>query len=137
MPPNSKQPYSTDQLLQALISAESSGNPRAKSNKGAQGLMQITSPALTDYNTYQKSTYSMDDMYDSNINKQVGTWYLGSRIPQMLQAYKLSDTLENRLWAYNAGIGNVRKGIKPKETQVYIDKILKAMREGNGAKTRN
>ena len=137
MPPNSKQPYSTDQLLQALISAESSGNPRAKSNKGAQGLMQITSPALTDYNTYQKSTYSMDDMYDSNINKQVGTWYLGSRIPQMLQTYKLPDTLENRLWAYNAGIGNVRKGIKPKETQVYIDKILKAMRGGNGAKTRN
>src|SRR3990167_1777244 len=137
MPPNSKQPYSTDQLLQALISAESSGNPRAKSNKGAQGLMQITSPALADYNTYQKSAYSMDDMYDSNINKQVGTWYLGSRIPQMLQTYKLPDTLENRLWAYNAGIGNVRKGIKPKETQVYIDKILKAMREGNGAKTRN
>ena len=113
-----------DQLLDALIFAESSNNPNAKSDKNARGLMQITDPALTDYNTYKQADYTMDQMYDPSLNQAVGTWYLNQRIPQMLKHYKLPDTTEYRLWAYNAGIGNVVKGIKPKETQDYIAKIL-------------
>ena len=116
-----------DRLLQALIQAESSGNPKAKSSKGAHGLMQITQPALTDYNTFQGANFSLDDMLNPDLNKQVGTWYLDSRIPQMLTHYKFPDTLENRLWAYNAGIGNVRKGIQPQETKEYIAKILEML----------
>ena len=118
-----------DRLLQALIFAESSGNPKAKSSKGAHGLMQITQPALTDYNTLQGANFSLDDMLTPELNQQVGSWYLDSRIPQMLTHYKLPDTIENRLWAYNAGIGNVRKGIKPQETQEYIAKILQLMNQ--------
>jgi hypothetical protein len=50
---------------------------------------------------------------------------MNTRIPQMLKAYKIPDTIDNRLWAYNAGIGNVKKGRLPKETRNYIRKYHK------------
>jgi len=114
-------------LFDAVVQAESSGNPLASSVKGASGLMQITEPALLDYNTYTKSQLTMDDMWDEGKNKSVGQWYLAERIPKMLRYYKLPVTTENILWAYNAGIGNVVKGIKPKETINYIQRVLSEM----------
>ena len=117
-------------LISSLIQAESSGNPTATSIKGARGLMQITQPALDDFNLYQKKSYVMDDMFDEGKNREVGRWYFADRIPKMLNAYQIEDTVENRLWAYNAGIGNVRKGIKPQETVNYIKKITGMIRGG-------
>lgn len=114
-------------LRDVMIQVESTGNPMAISVKGARGLMQITKPALDDWNTYNSVKYNMDDMYDKDKNIQVSNWYLTRRIPSMLRTYGIKDTLDNRLWAYNAGIGRVRKGILPKETSDYIKKIKSRM----------
>ena len=112
-----------DNLYDAVVQVESGGKSLATSLAGARGIMQITQPALIDYNKYNKTSYTMDDMYNPQVNSRVGVWYLGKRIPQMLSAYNVPDTVENRLWAYNAGIGNLTKGILPKETADYISKV--------------
>lgn len=116
-------------IFDAVVMEESAGNPLAASIKGARGLMQITEPALDDYNTYNRQKMTMDDMWDEEKNKTVGEWYLADRIPKMLKYYKIPVTTENILWAYNAGIGNVVKGIKPKETVLYIEKVKARLEE--------
>jgi hypothetical protein len=102
--------------------------------------MQISQAVLDEYNEYLiknssrlmggKIHYDTSDLFDADINRQVGRWYLFVRIPQMLEHYKLADTLENRLICYNFGIGNLikyRQGkIKlPKETRNYLLKYYK------------
>lgn len=116
-------------LRQVLINRESSGNPNAVSPVGARGLMQIMPVVLKEYNQFNKANYSMDDLFNPQINTEIGDWYFNRRIPQMLNYYKQPDTIENRLWSYNAGIGNLLKGNKPKETQVYIEDIMKRLNE--------
>jgi soluble lytic murein transglycosylase-like protein len=116
-------------LYDAVVSRESSDNPLATSVTGARGLMQIMPIALTEYNNYNKTNLTMDDMYDSTINKQVGQWYLGTRIPQMLKAYKLPVNTDTMLWSYHDGIGNVRKNYKSNTAKKYISDIKNAMGE--------
>lgn len=102
---------------------ESGNNPKAVSNKGAVGVDQVTKPALADWNkTHPREKYEMGNMTDADTNKKVAKWYMNSRIPQMLKAYKIPDTKENRLRAYNEGVGNLKKGKNPKETQDYVRK---------------
>lgn len=120
-------------LYEAVIYEESRGKPLARSVAGAVGLMQITPAALADWNRYNKEQYTMDDMYDAGINRKVGVWYLSKRIPQMLRAYNIPDTLYNRLWAYHDGIGNVKKGYKSKAVKEgYIERIMRRMYEKKG-----
>ncbi len=114
-------------LFDAVVDVESAGKPTATSIAGARGLMQITQPALTDYNRVVGTELSMDDMYDPSTNMKVGKWYLSVRIPQMLRAFKVPNTLDNRLWAYNAGIGRVVEGVMPTETKGYIGKVKSRM----------
>ena len=111
-------------LLDALIQVESSNNPNAVNKKsGARGLGQITSVALADWNQFNKDKYSMDDMFNPQKNMRVTNWYLMRQIPHYLEHYGLPSTVENVLWAYNAGIGRVRDNVKPQETVEYISKI--------------
>jgi soluble lytic murein transglycosylase-like protein len=111
-------------LIDALIQQESGWNANAYNQQsGATGLGQITLPALQEFNQYNNSQYSMNDMYDAQSNQRVAYWYLMDRIPRMLKAYKIPITLDNVLWAYNAGIGNVKKNRMPKETINYIKKV--------------
>ena len=119
-------------LIGALTKTESNNNPKAVSNNGAVGIAQIkaTGGALDDWNMYhKKQVYGKKDLLNKDINLKIAKWYLNKRIPQMLKAYNLPDTTRNRLWAYNAGIGNVRKGIMPEETKNYISKIEKLLKE--------
>jgi hypothetical protein len=67
----------------------------------------------------------MSDMYNPSKAYVVANWYLNERIPNMLRFYKLPDTVKHRIWAYNAGIGCLRKGVLPDETQKYIAKYNK------------
>ena len=90
--------------------------------------MQITKPALTDYNAYHKTTYTVDDLYNPNVNLKIGKWYLLKRCPQLLRAHGIPVTLDNILWTYNAGIGRVIKGIMPKETEDYIKRVKKRLK---------
>ena len=115
--------------IAVIIVIESGGNPLAYNKKsGAVGICQITQACLDDYNYYHQKKIKLEDLYDSKLNKQVAEWYLNKRIPTMLDYYAIEDTVENRLIAYDWGIGNLRKYKKgkikelPKETKDYIEK---------------
>lgn len=117
--------------INIIAQIESGNNPNAYNPKsGAKGVCQITPIVLEDFKNYCPH-YSDDwrrqlgfdtDMYNSVTNKLIGDWYINERIPQMLRTYHIPDTIDNRLWAYNAGIERVRKGIMPQETKRYIEK---------------
>ena len=140
--------------INTIIFLESSGNPNAYNpNSGCIGLMGINPKgALADWNEYQpfyiyqsshpfdgelkakkninREIYNSNDLYNPEVNVKIGTIYINERIPQMLKAYGIEDTVTARLFCYNAGIGNYRKYLKgeikmPEETRKYIAKYRK------------
>lgn len=115
--------------LSIIATIESNNNPNAynKTSK-AVGMYQITPICLKDYNQLNKNQFQLSEMFEPNKAKIVANWYLNKRIPQLLRHYRIIDTIDNRLWAYNAGIGRVVKNIKPLETRNYIIKYHKLER---------
>jgi len=98
-------------LVQALIQVESNYQPRARSSKGAMGLMQLM-PSVA-------KEYKVRNAYDPKSNIEAGVQKLKTLI----------DTwgTELALAAYNAGEGAVArfKGIPPyRETQNYVARIM-------------
>jgi hypothetical protein len=116
-------------LLHAIILVESAYNPKATSNKGAQGLMQLM-PGTA-------KRYGVSDAYDPGQNLAGGARYLKDLLAMFKYDLKLA------LAAYNAGEGAVKKygnEIPPyPETQNYVKKVMShyrknmlAMNEGRG-----
>jgi soluble lytic murein transglycosylase-like protein len=102
-------------LVTAIMAAESSFNPCAKSPKGAMGLMQIMPAVAQDFKVNPKRAY------EPNENIRAGVLLL----KRLNKKYK--GNLKLTVAAYNAGPGNVEryKGIPPfKETQSYVKKVL-------------
>ena len=102
-------------LVKALIQVESAFQPRARSNKGAMGLMQLMPETARQYRARNP--------YDPAANIEAGTRHLRSLLDQF--------ELPLALAAYNAGEAAVRKfgGIPPyDETQAYVSKILGLLR---------
>ncbi|MGE5707666.1 MAG: lytic transglycosylase domain-containing protein [Bacteroidota bacterium] len=103
-------------LLQAVVQAESGGNPDAVSPAGATGLMQLMPGTARGLGV---------DPTDPKQNVEGGARYLR----QMLDRY---GDLPKALAAYNAGPGAVDQhgGIPPyRETQHYVQKVLDLYRE--------
>ncbi len=101
-------------LVAAVIWAESSGDPKAVSKKGAQGLMQLM-PATA-------RELGVGNVLDPGQNVEGGSHYLR----KMLDAH--DGDLSLALAAYNAGPDAVRKygGVPPyRETQNYVGKIIR------------
>ena len=130
--------YNVDEnLVYALIKAESNFNERAESGKGAIGLMQLMESTAqdickkTDLNILNEDLKSK--LLEPEININIGTKYLST----LIQKY---ENVEIAITAYNAGIGTVdnwiEKGIIKadgsdienipyKETNNYVRKILR------------
>ena len=105
-------------LLRAVIAVESAFDPRARSPKGAQGLMQLL-PATA-------RRYGVHKPFDPRDNLRGGASY----IRDLLKRY--GNNLELALAAYNAGEDAVdRHGrtIPPfPETQAYVPAVLRFYR---------
>ncbi len=101
-------------LLLAVIHAESAGDPRVISPKGAVGLMQLM-PATG-------AQYGLSDPFDARQNILAGARFLGG----LLHRYRARELA---LAAYNAGEGAIaRHGgrIPPyDETRAYVAKVLR------------
>jgi hypothetical protein len=99
-------------LVKAVIQVESGFQSRARSAKGAMGLMQLMPRTAREYSVGRNP-------YDPVRNIQAGTKYLRT----LLNKFELPLALA----AYNAGEATVRRfgGIPPyAETQAYVAKIL-------------
>jgi soluble lytic murein transglycosylase-like protein len=102
-------------LVRAVIQVESAYQLRARSPKGAMGLMQLM-PATA-------RQYGVRNVYDAKANIDAGTRHLKS----LLDRFPLNLALA----AYNAGEGAVERfgGIPPyPETRTYVARILDLIR---------
>ncbi len=134
--------YNIDEnLVYAVIKAESNFNPKAQSNKSAIGLMQLLESTAMDimkvikYDNKMKNSIN-DLLLDAETNINFGTKYLSILIDKY-------ENIEIAVTAYNAGIGTVDNWIENgiiksdgsdvenipyKETNNYVRKILRDYR---------
>lgn len=137
-------PIDENELVKRQAWAESAGNDRAGSHKGAKGRYQIMPDTL---NEYQKATGDIGDIYDPVYNRRVRDWEF-SRYKNSDQVNRGEPTdsvkMGRRLAIYNYGYGNVKKALNkadslgtdidtsfdwlhylPQETQDYVNFILR------------
>ena len=100
-------------FVRAVIQAESAFNPRARSVKGAMGLMQLMPGTAAEY--------GVTNAYDPVQNIKAGVAYLKSLL------VRFGNDISLALAAYNAGPRAVEKygnTVPPyKETRNYVSKI--------------
>jgi soluble lytic murein transglycosylase len=107
-------------LVRAMIQVESGYNHRARSQKGAMGLMQLM-PGTA-------SLYRVENPYDPDENVRGGTRYLRYLVD------KFPGRLDLAVAAYNAGPAAVQRygGVPPyRETKDYVRRVLSLYQGGN------
>ncbi len=106
------------QIVAAVIKAESAGNRRAVSHKGARGLMQLM-PA-----TAIRFGVRKERLFEPQHNIEAGVSYLSWLVDQF------PNDLAKVLAAYNAGENAVLRyqGVPPyRETQGYVKRIFSTL----------
>jgi soluble lytic murein transglycosylase-like protein len=105
------------ELVKLVAKTESGKDQRAVSNRGAIGVMQLMPDTAKGLGV---------NPYNTEENIEGGAKYLKEMLSQF------NGDVSKALAAYNAGPGAVKKygGIPPyKETQNYVNKIMKEYRE--------
>jgi Transglycosylase SLT domain len=100
-------------LVQAIVQVESDYNARARSRKGAVGLMQLMPGTARQV--------QVDNRYNAEQNIRGGVAYLRKMIDLF------AGRLDLAIAAYNAGPGAVQRhnGVPPyAETRDYVDRVL-------------
>ena len=109
-------------LIYAVIKTESSFKPKAESEVGARGLMQLMEEAFNwlKYRIGDERDINFDSMFDPETNIQYGTYYLSF----LLEHYE--NNMDLAAAAYHGGIGLVdgwiEKGIVD-EKNLNVDNI--------------
>ena len=106
-------------LVHAVIEQESNYQARARSKKGARGLMQLM-PATA-------RQYGVRNSYDPKSNIEAGVRHLKDLLSRL--------DLPVALAAYNAGEGTIQRygGLPPyPETQAYVRSILRRLGRSAG-----
>lgn len=118
--------YGVDsRLITAVITTESCFKNKARSYKGAVGLMQLMPPAA--------KRWKVSNRRNPDQNIRGGTRYISHLIK------RFNGNVKYALAAYNAGEGNVDKynGIPPfKETRRYVKNVLLVYSKLGGYKLR-
>ncbi len=122
-------------LVAALIKVESNFDPRACSEAGARGLMQVM-PRTGAWaaRAVGITAFSPEQLYQPEVNLLVGCWYLRHLLDEF------EGNLVAALAAYNAGRGNVHAWLRAgrwqgtladlekipfPETAVYVRMVLR------------
>jgi hypothetical protein len=114
-------------LLKAIIAAESEFIHRARSRKGAVGLMQLMGE------TAEEMGVSRDRLHDPESNIQAGAAYIGRlfRAASRRFGVQLSNFSQAPLWlvrrviaAYNAGPRFLVRQRLLRETRLYLSKVM-------------
>jgi soluble lytic murein transglycosylase-like protein len=109
--------------LNAIAMIESSGNPLAYNKEGSYGLFQISEITLKEYNLKCVKRYTRLDLFRPDVSREIASWYLEKRIPQMLRHFKKPVTVRNTIIAWNAGIKTVvTERTIPRITSLYLKK---------------
>ena len=126
--------YGVDEnLVYAIIKAESNFNEHAVSRSNAVGLMQLMYDTATDIATIVNIEIDEEKLLDPDININLGTKYISMLIAKY-------GNIEVALASYNAGSGNVDnwiangtiradgsniENVPYNETNNYVRKILR------------
>jgi soluble lytic murein transglycosylase len=108
-----------ENLIYAVIKAESDFDAEAISSSGAMGLMQIM-PSTYENDIKPKLGFGKsgkDALFNYIVNIRSGTYYLSS-------LYKYCGDIETALAMYNAGIGNVRSWLKNRDYSYDGKKLI-------------
>jgi len=109
-------------LVHAIIKAESNGQRKAVSRKGAEGVMQLM--------PFTSKRMRVADPFDPIENIEGGIKY----IKELLVTFE--GNLTNAVAAYNAGPAAVRKygGVPPyQETRLYVRRVMDLYRQYSAA----
>ena len=108
-----------ENLIYAVIKAESGFDEEAVSSAGAMGLMQIM-PSTYERDIQPNLGFSArgeNALFNYMVNIRSGTYYLA-------RLYKYCGDLETALAMYNAGIGNVSSWLKNREYSYDGKKLI-------------
>ena len=142
-------PIDENEIVKRQAWAESAGNDKARSPKGAKGRYQIIPSTLREY---QAKTKNYGNIFDPKYNRRVRDWEFNRyKNTETVNMGNPTDSVKmgRRLAAYNYGLTNVnrliselnKKGINtttnfdwldhfPKETRDYVNFVLRGKDTG-------